>query len=110
MHRASYLSHLSDSMRAGLGLQVHLWVPIAVENNYCVCSGQIDAESACPRAKEENKMGRVWRIELVHSLLSFFLRNLPKKFCVSKSMRCPRLYNRVGLTRFAQQAKQVWNK
>lgn len=51
-------------------LQVILWVPVGVEDDTGVSSGQVDAQPACPRAQEKDKAIRVGFAEAVDGSLA----------------------------------------
>lgn len=67
-----HLVLLTDAVCAVHGLQVHLRVPVGVEQDHGVGSGQVDAEPARTRGQqeEEHAVGPILRalLELLHDL------------------------------------------
>ncbi len=59
---------LPNAMGSGHGLQVVLWIPVAVEDDDRVCSGQIDAQPTGPGGQQEGKVRGARRIEVLHGL------------------------------------------
>jgi hypothetical protein len=51
------------------GLQIRLWIPITVIKNDCICSHQVDAQAARPRAEEKNEGVAVLLGELLDLLV-----------------------------------------
>mmetsp|Transcript_34656 Transcript_34656/g.115829 ORF Transcript_34656/g.115829 Transcript_34656/m.115829 type:complete len:237 (+) Transcript_34656:433-1143(+) len=72
LHRAlnhkpvhDHLASLADPVRAIHRLQVHLRVPVAVEQDHRVGGGEVDPEPARARREEENERVRVGAAEAV---------------------------------------------
>lgn len=59
---------LADPVGPRHGLQVVLGIPVTVEDNHSVSSGQVDAQAACPGGQKEGKVTRAWCIEVFHCL------------------------------------------
>ena len=54
---------LTDTMCAVLGLLVHLWVPIRVEDDHSVTHLKIESMTSCPGAQQEHLFFRVPVVE-----------------------------------------------
>lgn len=63
---------LADTMHSVLGLQIHLRVPIGVEDDDCVCSLQVQTQSTGSCAEEKDIILTVRLVEQLHSLLTVF--------------------------------------
>lgn len=63
-------------MDAVLRLQIHLWIPVAVEKDHGICPHQIDAEAGSTRTqqKERTLCGERALIKLVNLARSLRLR------------------------------------
>jgi hypothetical protein len=59
-------------MDSVLGLQIHLWVPIGVEDDDSVCSLQVQTQSTGSCTEEEDIVLTVGLVEQFHSLLTVF--------------------------------------
>ncbi len=59
---------LAYPMRSGHGLEIVLGVPVAVKDDHCVSSGQVDAQPPCSGGQQEGKITRAWGIEVLHCL------------------------------------------
>ena len=59
---------LAYPVRSGHGLQVVLGVPVAVKDDHCVSSGQVDAQPTCSGGQQEGEITRAWGIEVLHRL------------------------------------------
>lgn len=73
----THLRFLPYSVRAGHCLQVVLWIPIWVEDDYCVCCRQVYSKTASSCGKKEAKVWRVLGIEMVQGLPSLLTTNAP---------------------------------
>jgi hypothetical protein len=63
---------LPDTMDSVLSLQVHLRVPIRVEDDHCVCSLQVEAQTTCSGAQKKDIVLTVGLIEEFHAFLAVF--------------------------------------
>lgn len=59
-------------MHSVLSLQVHLRVPIGVEDDDCVCSLEVEAEPTGSGAEKKDVILAVRLVEQPHSLLAVF--------------------------------------
>ena len=59
-------------MHSVLGLQVHLRVPVRVEDDDGVCSLKVEAESSCAGAEQEDIELTIGLIEQFHAFFSVF--------------------------------------
>ena len=59
---------LAYSMGPGHGLQVVLWVPVAVKYDHGVGGGKIDAQTSGSSRQQESKVSGARRIEVLHCL------------------------------------------
>lgn len=67
---------LANAVDAVLRLQIHLWIPVAVEKDHGICPHQIDAEAGSTRTqqKERTLCGERALIKLVNLARSLRLR------------------------------------
>jgi hypothetical protein len=68
------------------GLQIHLGIPIRVEDNHNVSSGQVDAETSCSGRKHEKEFFAAGFIEFVNLALSVLVQGLSVETTVLKNI------------------------
>ena len=66
---------LSNTMSSGHGLQICLWIPVAIENDDRVGCFQIDSETSRSSREDESKIGRARGVEVFNRLAPHFRRN-----------------------------------
>ncbi len=61
---------LADSMSSIHGLEIHLWVPVAVVNDDCVGAGQVDTQTTGSCGEQEDEFAAIFSHELFDLLVS----------------------------------------
>lgn len=59
-------------MHSVLSLQIHLRVPIRIEDDDCVCCLKVQTQPSSPSAEQKDVELTVWLVEELHPLLSIF--------------------------------------
>lgn len=67
---------MGEWQTANPNLEVHLRVPVRIEDDHDVCGVQVDAQASCARRQQENELVAALRIEAVNLQLAVLPRRV----------------------------------